>query len=198
MKQSPEGWAPIPRVCHSILPRKIALGDPAAEDTGATMQSVPVRKLFWEALELALETQTHRLVKEIASAVGQPEAPLRKALREETVRVHLVDETVDQDVDIEEHRCCDIVRWSSTAPYLAPCHAPVLWSGDGPTKRCLTHTIHPSDIRPSLELPVLERLRDDDGEVYSVDTLHGYVYDEAGHLRGRHSNGTLRIFTLDE
>lgn len=158
------------------------------------MQSIPVRKLFWEALELALETQTHRLAKEVASVLGQPEGPLLKALREETVRVHLIDEVADQEVDIEEHRCCERMRWPSTTPYVTVCQAPVVWSSDGPTKRCLSHTFQPSEIRSSVELPQLERLRDDDGVVYYVDTQNGYVYDESGRLQGRHRNGTLRIF----
>ena len=53
------------------------------------MNSIPVRKLFWEELELALETQTHRLVRDIANVLGQPADPLLKALKDDRVGVYL-------------------------------------------------------------------------------------------------------------
>ena len=148
---------------------------------------IPVRKLFWEALEMALETQTHRLAKDIAAVLGEPDAPLLKALREEKVSAMLFDESADADVDdVAEYRCQHFV---AAGPFWRRCCEPVVWgSGPGPKPKteCLYHSMNPCLAAKG---PLIHPFQDeDDGITYYVNQETKAVYTADGTLCGRLSD----------
>jgi len=155
------------------------------------MQKIPVRKLFWEALEMALETKTHQLAKDIAAALGEDEKPLLKALRDEKVGVYLFDEPADQDVeDIGEHRCTYIV---CTGAFMKPCRGPVVWKGGGGT-RCLQHSLcESSPVAPTQ----LQTFRPVAGHDILVSTDSQSLYTEDGALCGQLSYDGQKAFVFE-
>ena len=164
------------------------------------MQHIPVRKLFWDALEIALEAQTHRLAKDIATALGQPDGPLLKALRQEKVKAYLLDTAEDQEIeDMSVFRCTHVNR---EGPFLRPCGAPVLWSDiEGPRPTCLHHTLHPCPRSP--DVPALVALKgkgegegEDEKELYA-SAEKGEIYDATGRLCGRLLDGKVVLFEVE-
>lgn len=128
---------------------------------------------------MALETQTHRLAKDVAAVLGMPDAPLLKALREEKVSVMLFDEAADADVDdLGEHRCQHFV---SAGPFWRRCGEPVVWSS-GPKTECLFHSLHPC---LKADGPAIHTFDDDDGTRYYVNQETKAVYGADGTLCGR-------------
>ena len=154
---------------------------------------IPVRKLFWEALEMALETQTHRLAKDVAAVLGVPDAPLLKALREEKVSVMLFDESADAEVDdLSEHRCQHFV---AAGPFWRRCGEPVVWS-PGPKTQCLFHSLNPC---LKADGPAIHAFEDeDDGSQYYVNRETKAVYTADGTLCGRLSEegGVVELFDV--
>ncbi len=149
---------------------------------------IPVRKLFWDALEIALEAQTHRLAKDIATVLGEPDTPLLKALREEKIRVRLVEEASDEVDDLSDHRC---QHWHQTGPVWRKCLEPVLWrSGAEPANVCPYHALHPCPFATGPPLYGLEL--EEEGTVY-VNQETKAVYTETGALCGRLSEDGARI-----
>lgn len=154
---------------------------------------ISVRKLFWDALEIALETQTHRLAKDIATVLGESDAPLLKALREEKVKVRLFEEAADEEVeDLADYRC---KHWSAHGPFWRMCCEPVLWRSGAALKQCLYHTLHPC---PNPEGPSVHELITEDGDSLYVNKETKAVYSETGVLCGRLSEegGTVELFEI--
>ena len=175
----------------AILLKPIKLPRRACDALDAhIMEHIPVRKLFWDSLEFALQSQVRRLAKDIAGSLGVSEIPLLNALKEET-RVYLFDEQADQ-VDLTEMRCQHLVPLNTTSPYLTPCCAPVLWSSKPGAKRdkCLQHSLV-SYKRP--QLPTIKAVPD---TKYYVDGE--YVYLDDGTLVGRYcpDSKVLRLFAV--
>lgn len=157
------------------------------------MQHVPVRKLFWDALTLALETQTHRLARDVAAVLGQPDAPLLKALRDEKVSAYLFDDAEDQEVDdLESFRC---EHFTQVGAVLMPCNQPILWGRTG-QKACPAHTLNPSPKEAHADLPVLTPLVAED-TTYYVDRAGGTVYTAEGIPCGRLVGETVRLFRIE-
>jgi len=167
---------------------------PARTREYPAMNSIPVRKLFWEELELALETQTHRLVRDIANVLGQPPDPLLKALRDERVSAYLYDEPADQDIDLSEMRCKELTLKASGA-FVAACGHPVVWSSHpGGRRVCFQHSV-PCPKPATAGLPPVT--------LYTVDktayyiTEDGSVFNDAGDIVGRYSDSVLQLFHVD-
>lgn len=144
---------------------------------------------------MALETQTHRLAKDIAAVLGEPDAPLLKALREEKVSAMLFDESADEEVDdVAEYRCQHFV---AAGPFWRRCCEPVVW-GSGPKTECLFHSANPC-LTPSPKGPLIHPFHDeDDGATYYVNQETKAVYLADGTLCGRLSDdGTeLALFEV--
>lgn len=155
---------------------------------------IPVRKLFWEALEMALETQTHRLAKDIAAVLGEPDAPLLKALRDEKVSALLFDEAADEDIDdLADHRC---QHFTAAGPFWRRCGEPVLWSS-GPDRllnACLYHSMHPCLAVPG---PVVYSVATDTDEPLYVNQESKAVYTVTGNLCGRLSDDGKQILLFE-
>jgi hypothetical protein len=159
------------------------------------MNSIPIRKLFWEELELALETQTHRLVREIATVLGQQPDPLLKALRDERVSAYLYDEPADQDIDLSEMRCKELTLKANGA-FVATCNHPVVWSSHPGMRRvCFQHSM-PFKKPSTVGLPHVA-LYTVDTTVYYITLADGCVFNDAGEIVGRYNDSVLQLFHVD-
>jgi hypothetical protein len=155
------------------------------------MQKIPIRKLFWEALEMALETKTHQLAKDIANAIGENETPLLKALREDKISAYLFDEPADQTVDdIGDYRCTYRVE-SANGSFLAPCGQPIVWKGGGGT-RCLQHSLCTEQVAPTL--PTLRPVA---GHTVLISKTESKVYSEDGVLCGKTSHDSKKAYVFE-
>lgn len=138
---------------------------------------IPVRKLFWDAFEMALTTQTYKLAKDVATALGKEPEPLLKALRDEKTKVYLFEEAADDDVeDLADFRCKHLVPHKENLAY---CNEPVVWGKDK-HDTCLEHLLNPSPYSKFSNLPVLKRVVMDDGITCYVDMKVRKIYDESG------------------
>ena len=154
------------------------------------MQHVPVRKLFWDALTLALETQTHRLARDVAAVLGQPDAPLLKALRDDKVSAYLIEEAADEEVDdLESFRC---QHFCQVGGVLLPCRQPVLWCLDVKPRVCPAHALAPSPKEAFAGLLVLKPIAAEE-TTYYVDPV-GLAYTAEGVPCGRYEEGVLTLF----
>lgn len=163
-----------------------------------TQTRVTVRKLFWDALELALETQVHRLAKDIASSLGQSEDPLLKALKSERVSAALLEDARDEEVeDLAELRCEALVPVAAGSPFLTRCCQPVLWTGSPlhALNRCLQHSLQGSGPAPPAIVKRIER--EEEPPLY-VEPSTGYVYSESGTQVGRFRPESNRILMFKE
>lgn len=151
------------------------------------MNQIPVRKIIWDAFELAIETQARRLAKDIAATLGQDPSPLIKSIRDDTMKVYLFDEAGDDTIDISEKRCPHLV---AVGAFLAPCWNPTVWTGHLDTKACLKHCLNPSTHKGSRT--VLKRF-----EEYYINQETHYIYDQTGKKVGNFKDGELQIFELD-
>jgi len=159
------------------------------------MNSIPVRKLFWEELELALETQTHRLVRDIANVLGQPADPLLKALKDDRVGVYLYDEPADQDIELSEMRCKELTVICG-GNFVATCNNPVIWSPNPQLRRvCIHHAVQTAPL-DTAGLPHV--LSCNIGKMtYYVSVENGSVFDEEGTLVGRYVDDVVQLFHVD-
>lgn len=158
---------------------------------------VPIRKLFWDAVELAMEAQVHRLAKDIASALGTSETPLLQALKQERVKVALFEDGADDDVeDFAAHHCSYLIQTPGGAPFLMCCGGPVCWRAGTPTRHCLEHLLLPSNTAQARGKPIVQRLVVDEFEGY-VCVESGYVYSEDGTLCGRYQERTQRLLLFE-
>jgi hypothetical protein len=154
---------------------------------------IPVRKLFWDALEIALETQTHRLAKDIAAVLGETDAPLLKALRDEKVNVHLVEDAADEEVeDISSYRCQHFDR---SGPFWRRCFEPVVWRSGTALDSCLHHSLNP--CKTIVPAPSLYELNTDEG-LYYVNKEARAVYSATGELCGSLSEDGKTVMLFEE
>jgi hypothetical protein len=152
---------------------------------------IPVRKLFWDALEIALETQTRRLAKDIAAVLGEPDAPLLKALREEKVKVRLFEDAADEAIeDVSALRC---QHYHAVGPFWRLCSEPVVWRSGTPLTSCLYHSLNPC---PAATGDPVRELHTDEGTFYVNETTKA-VYDAAGTLCGTVSDDGAKVTLFD-
>lgn len=168
---------------------------PLEEGSSTKHLTLPLRKVIWSALELAIETQAKRLARDIASALAQDPAPLLKSIRDDTIGVYLFDEAGDDQIDISEHRCNHLIVPTGEPAYLSPCWNPALWkeSSKSQTKTCLQHSLQPSP-HGTFATSTLVKLKT--YLEYYIDEEGGYVYDKSGKLVGRFIDSIVYVFEL--
>jgi hypothetical protein len=126
--------------------------------------------------------------------LGQPDAPLIKALRDEKVSAYLFDDAADQQVDdLEDFRCQHYIQ---VGGLLMPCKQPILWGGATACPACPAHTLKPSPKEAYPSLPVLEPILADE-TTYYTDKESGFVYTAEGVHCGRFVGETLRLFSVE-
>ena len=151
------------------------------------MNHIPIQKLYWDALTFALDTKVTKLAKDIAAALGQPDAPLLKAIRDEKVSAYIFNENESDIIDISEMRCSHLIPFSETCPILIKCNGPIIWSADHAKSKsyCLEHSLcSPVDVRTPFQKEF--RLFKYNDIPYFIDIDENYVYSENGELVGRY------------
>ena len=151
----------------------------------------PIPALLWESFEEVLRANMRLLAKDIASTLGQPEAPLLEAIRTNTVRPYLFEES-DQDRELDT-RCGHLCQRPDAPTILQPCQQPVFWSAAGEHQRCTEHLYTPSIPRPT-GLQRLHPLQScDDCPTPLYHDSDGNVKDGHGTLRGHYSSAKHRL-----
>ena len=160
------------------------------------MNKIGVQKLFWDAFELALSTQTKRLARDIADALGQDAKPLLVALQAEKTGVYLFEESNTDDIEFLDMRCTHFTPIPGKEMYVAKCMEPVIWSANPAVRvrACLHHSLHPC-IR-NASWPILVPFLHEDATYY-IDKAAEQVYNESGELCGRLSGGRLILFEVE-
>jgi hypothetical protein len=156
--------------------------------------TLPIPKLYWDTFQSALNSKVKRLVKEIATTLGESEQPLLKALAAEKVAAYLFEEEGSELIDLQSMRCNHCISTQENDAVLRPCRQPVVL---GKTA-CLQHGLVAAPPPPP-SLPVLHSLRDMDGNTYWLDGASVKRKEDLECIGFyMHSQEKLRIFKLEE
>jgi hypothetical protein len=104
----------------------------------APFSTVPVPRLLWESFEVAMNAKIHRLAKDIATTLGESDAPLLKALKSAPVKAYLA-ELPDPEMDLSDLRCDHLCCKPNAPQLLQPCGEPIVWSTATTRRRCPLH-----------------------------------------------------------
>lgn len=150
-----------------------------------TTTSYPIPKPLWDALENVLMVKSKELIKDLASALHQPEKPLLEAFKAKKHSFHLVDFTdPSSDTSLCTALLCDhaVAHRCRKPPLLGKSVCPE----------------HEWTSPPSVPQPLqLQRLVTPDGETYFVDTLTNVYtinFERVGQLQGE----ALTVFEVSE
>lgn len=156
--------------------------------------AAPVPSLLWDTFEEALRLNVRRLAKDIATTLGQPDAPLLQALLKApagTVRPYLFEEdgaAAEKEVDMR----CDYLCQRPEAPrFLQPCRQPVVWVGAESCCRCSEH-LYSRQVKPGT-LPVLEALESCESDAALYVGPDEVVYTAEYEPCGRYERETKRL-----
>ena len=161
------------------------------------MRKIGVQKIFWDAFEIALSTQTRRLARDIADALGKDADPLLKSLETEKAGVYLFEEANCEDIEALEMRCDQFTPIPGKPHFVTACMEPVVWSANpgGRISKCLFHAANPNPKRA--EWTVLNPIVYD-GTEYYIQADTNEVYDAAGELCGRRIGNKICAFQVEE
>jgi hypothetical protein len=128
-----------------------------------TKVSIPISRIYWDALQASLNAEVRRLAKEISSVLHQPEEPLMRAIKKNTLDVYIFEESNSSEIEIESMRCSHLVPSTDNPEVLCRCNQPILI---GAGKACPAHL-----SKESPEFDSVERLRiiKSFGESYWID-----------------------------
>ena len=146
---------------------------------------LPIPALLWETFEEALKGNVRKLAKDIATTLGQPDAPLMDALFKKgyapTVRPYIFEEGEAAAEKELEMRCCAVCQRPDTPLFLQPCGQPVLWCATtAASPRCPQHLYSKAPGPEARNLPLLFPL-----EMGGVDA------EEFGEQLYRSEDGTV-------
>lgn len=162
---------------------------------------IPIPALLWDTFEEALKGNVRKLAKDIATTLGQPDAPLMDALFKKgyapTVRPYLFEEESAPDLDM---RCGAVCQRPETPLFLQPCGQPVVWcASTAAVPRCAQHLYSKPPGPEVRSLPLLVPI-----EMGGVDTEEfgeqlyrsedGTVYTKEFVCVGRYHFPTKRLF----
>ena len=176
-------WTPLLILYHPIQGIKLfaCAGPRLSMELGSAVPTV-----IWDAFELALQTNMHRLVKEIATAVGKPHAPLMDAIKAKKIRPYLA-ETGD-DAESLEFSCDLLCVGPSTPAIQQVCRQPILW-GSG-VHRCPSHLFA---AQPTESLPTVQSLTTHPTLFASDGTLYDGTFQAVGTI----TDTEIRIFEVE-
>ena len=177
-------WAPFLILYHPIEGIKLFVraGPRLSMELGSAVPTV-----IWDAFEEALKTNMHRLVKEIAAAVGKPHTPLMDAIKAKKIRPYLA-ETGD-DAESLEFSCDLLCVGPSTPAIQQVCGQPILW-GAG-VHRCPSHLFA---AQPTDSLPTVQSLTTHP-TLFATD---GTLYDGSFLAVGTITDTEIRIFEVEK
>ena len=130
------------------------------------MQQIPMPKIYYEALQGALEAQVKRLARDISQVLKQPEVPFLKHLAKEKLGVYLFEEEGSEYAEIQSMRCPEYVPHFENPAVLVRCNEPIL-IGSHSKKACPFHCAHPAP-KP-VETLNHYRLVNEGADLYWVD-----------------------------
>lgn len=147
-----------------------------------------VPTILWDAFEEALQTNIHRLAKDIANTLGQSHQPLLDAIKAKKVKPYLVEMKETGDCDMA---CEFVCQRPGATGILQPCGQPILWGAE--VKRCPQH-LHSTEA--DANLPTVKVLEGVEGvALYTAED--GTVYDGNYELKGRIVGSVLNIFEIE-
>jgi hypothetical protein len=169
--------------------------------------AAPIPSLLWDGLEQALKSNVRKLIREVATAVGQPDGPLQEAVLGKgcLIRPYLFEEANSMDLD-PAMRCSYLCQRPDAPVILQECGQPVLWSAaaaaDGRAPRCPHHCFSKgqgttSSAGLTQSAPIEKGGTNCDDPLFA--THYGAVYDGT-QCRGRYSKATgrLTLFEVEE
>jgi len=129
-------------------------------------RGAPVPDIIWSSMETVLHANMYRLAKDIAKALGKPEAPLLQALKE-PIRPYIFEEAEAPEIDA---RCGFMCQKPETPLYSEPCGRAIMWG----TKVCAEHAYKKATPPPAIKLQALDMEEEalavsEDGTVYNAD-----------------------------
>lgn len=117
-------------------------------------------------METVLHANMYRLAKDIAQALGKPEAPLLQELKANPIRAYIFEEQSPPEIDA---RCGFMCQKPETPLYSEPCGRANLWG----SQRCAEHAYQKAVTLPVIKLKALEADEalavSEDGTVYNAD-----------------------------
>lgn len=155
---------------------------------------LPISKIYWDAFHSVLKQSAESLARDIATTLGEPSAPLLKAIKDNTLNLYLFDESSSDSYDIESMRCVQLIESFDSSSVLVCCNNPVLISStpSAPTKYCSEHsrvTITHSDNAKEASY-----IKDINGELYIL--CDSYVYTSKMVLIGRYNEATNKLIKM--
>jgi len=152
--------------------------------SATTTTAVPVPKMYWDALEGALQAQVKRLARDISTCLREPEVPFLKHLAKEKVSVYLFEEEGSEMADISTMRCSSYVPCVDNPQVLVRCNQPILLGRA--TRGCPSHAGRASQTSTT-DLRVFKMVRDheqtywvdDENTLYTVDLVPCGYYKPA-------------------
>jgi hypothetical protein len=155
---------------------------------------LPISKIYWDAFHSVLKQSAESLARDIATTLGEPSAPLLKAIKDNTLNLYLFDELSSDTYDIESMRCVQLIESFDSPSVHVCCNNPVLISSSpsAPTKYCSEHS------RTNIKMPDNAKealyIKGTDGELYIV--CESLVYDTKMTLIGRYNEATNKLIKM--
>lgn len=142
----------------------------------SSLVQIPIQRIYYDALEVALQAQVKRLARDIATTLREPEQPFLKYLASQKIGAYLFEEEGSELVDIQTMRCSSYVASSQNPSILVKCNEPVLLGANLGTKQktaCPFHCAHPQPA-PSTALKTYRLVDglywlDEDNVLYTLD-----------------------------
>lgn len=151
----------------------------------------PIPEVIWNSLEETLKANMIRLAKDVATALGKPEAPLIQALKSTTTRPYIFEGCDKEDVEIDM-RCEFVCQPPSTPMFYQPCGRPVLWSAG--VQRCAEHAY---SGKVTHNLPKIQQLEYEDEALFvgEDDTVYNTAYEAVGVYNRKTKRLTVFVIT---
>lgn len=153
---------------------------------------LPVDGLLYTVFESAVKASVRLLVKDIATAVGQPEDPLLKALKANQVRPYIFEEdATEKEPDM---RCTYVCQRPDQPAILQPCGQPVYWNAG--CARCAEH-LYAKATKPQGRLTPVQRIEEIDECRGLFVTGEGMVMNGAGEVVGTYYKESQRLIVFE-
>jgi hypothetical protein len=111
---------------------------------------IPIPRVYWDAMQASLNAEVKRLSKEISRVLHQPEHPLLRAVKENTIGMYIFEEEGSELVDIQSMRCSFMIPSEENPAVLCRCNQPILL---GAGNAC------PSHLQKESPRPDVQRLK---------------------------------------
>jgi len=155
---------------------------------------LPISKIYWDAFHSVLKQSAESLARDISTTLGEPSAPLLKAIKDNTLNLYLFDESSSDTYDIESMRCVQLIESFDSPSVHVCCNNPVLISSSpsAPTKYCSEHSRLNADVASTAK--DASYIKDTNGELYIL--CDSFVYTTKMILIGRYNESSNRLIKM--